>query len=539
MLSPALRGSVPALLLSLLVVAPFLGKAFTIDDTVFMAEARHALVDPLHPLSFDMVWQEVPERVSKIVPTGPVIAWLLAPAALAGDAEWAAHAMQLVMLWIAIVSTVALALRLGLAQRWAMAAGLLLAAMPAVLAMADTAMPDVPAMALGVCGIERLVAWNQERRLTQAVLSSLLLGLAALTRTHAIMLVGVGAILVGPALTSRTQTRGLTTLVPLVAAPLVTLAISAIAGDAESGAGAIVGPLARYSSISVSRVSSNAVAFFIHWGLAMVFALPWAVLRGRSFFRLRGGLLSGILGTGLAAAALARADRPVFPLALVAGLGLAAIWDAILIGWATRDRAQLALGCWLLIPLLAIPYVHLPPKYLVLSAPAAALLVTRALERASEARARVVLGAAVLLGASLGVAILRADAAIGDLSRRVATELITPRVAAGRHVWFVGHWGFQHYAERAGARHVTLTPPYPERGDFLVVSLASARSDRVLDDIARRYPGIMQVSLLQDITPGGRIMNKRLNAGFYSNKSGYWPWVWGDGPIDVFLAFDL
>ncbi len=79
-------------------------------------------------------------------------------------------------------------------------------------------------------------------------------------------------------------------------------------------------------------------------------------------------------------------------------------------------------------------------------------------------------------GCALGFAILRADAAFADVGRRAAAELIAPRIAAGERVWFLGRWGFQWYAERAGARPVTLTAPFPARGDEVVVATASARS---------------------------------------------------------------
>ncbi|HJV37138.1 hypothetical protein, partial [Geomonas sp.] len=102
----------PALLLAAILLFPFLGKAFTIDDPLFLCQARHALVDPLHPTAFMMAWADTSERVSQLVPSGPVMAWLLIPAIMAGGAEWVAHATQLVMLWIAILATVSLARRL-------------------------------------------------------------------------------------------------------------------------------------------------------------------------------------------------------------------------------------------------------------------------------------------------------------------------------------------------------------------------------------------------------------------------------------------
>lgn len=534
-----LRAALPALVLATLALVPHLGKAFTIDDTVFMRQAMHALADPLHPTAFDMVWRHVPERVSQHVPTGPVMAWLLVPAALADGSEPVAHLVQLALLGLAILATVSLAARLGADPAASAAAGVLLAAMPAVLGMAGTAMPDVPAMAFGAAGLERLVAWTQDRRMPQAVLAAVLLGVSALTRSHALLLVAVGAVLVAGTTDGALAWRERWRVLPLLAVPLVVVAVTVATRDPDHGSTGILDAAAFYSSFEAGRLASNAVAFPIHWVLAMAFAAPWVALRWRALAGARSTLVVLAAGGLLSAGALELAGRGSIPLAAIAGVGLLALWDATAEGIRRRDRVQVALALWLLVPLCSLPYVHLPPKYLLVSAPAAALLVARELAGRAPTLRWIVVGGTATLGVALGVAILRADAALGEVGRGAVRELVAPRVAAGQRVWFVGHWGFQWYAERAGGRHATLTPPHPAPGDRLVVSLASARSDHVLQMLGGMFPRMSRVAELQDSRPGGRVMSKTLGAGFYSNVAGYLPWAWGDGPIDVVFAFDL
>src|SRR5205814_1613108 len=105
-----------------------------------------------------------------------------------------AHQVQLAAFAFAIAATVALALRLGLSQARATVAGLLLAATPAALAMAGTAMPDVPAMGLGALAMERLIAWRDERRAHQALAASIVFALATLARPHLLTLAGPAAL---------------------------------------------------------------------------------------------------------------------------------------------------------------------------------------------------------------------------------------------------------------------------------------------------------------------------------------------------------
>ncbi len=536
----ALLSALPALLVSSLILIPFFNKAFTIDDPVFLFEARHVLADPLHPTAFVMTWAEMPERVSRLVPTGPVMAWLLAPTALAQGSEWIAHATQLVMLWLAIIATVSLARRFGIPQPWQTASGLIVVAMPAVLGMAGTAMPDVPAMALGIAGIERLVAWSQNRRISQAVLASILLGLAPLTRTHLILLLGVGGILLlGPTFSFIVPRSRYSTFLPLIAALLISVAVYFIASDPDPGAGNLAGAAIRYSSVSISQVAKNGVALPIHWALAMAFAFPWSALRWRAMLRNRQVLLAATVGAIISALALTYTSHSSILLSIIAGLGIAVLWDLLADGWSRRDSVQLALGFWLLVALPAVFYANLPPKYLVASAPAAALLIARELASHKGKEPWIILGFTVLLGTCLGVAILRADATFANLGRRAAAELIAPNVAAGKRVWFVGHWGFQWYAENAGARPATLTPPYPSRGDLLVVSIASAVSLRVAEIIGNQFPNMTLVTRIEESRPGGRLMNKRLGVGFYSNISGYWPWLWSDSVVDQYTVWRL
>jgi 4-amino-4-deoxy-L-arabinose transferase-like glycosyltransferase len=537
MLRNALWCAAPSLLLAAIALVPFLDKAFTLDDTYFLLGARHVLVDPLHPTAFDIVWSDVPVRTTLIAPNGPVMAWLLVPSALAGGSETLAHLVQLAAMAVALVATVSLALRLDLSPAWAAASGLLLATTPAVLGMAGTAMPDVPAMAIGVSGLERLVAWSRERRLHQAVLAAALLGLAPLARSHLVLLLGVGALfLAGDDLDVAAWRRiRWTGWLPLAAAPALTAAVAMLTRDP---AGSPVDlPRTAWLIGAARHMVPNLVAFLTHWTVVLPLALPWAFLAWRRLPRRWWAFLPA---AALSAFLLWRAGERGLGLtrAALAGLGAATLADVLADAWSRRDAKQLALGAWLLVALPVTFYIHLPSKYLVASAPAVAILVARALSdrRASPARSRapgLVLASTAALGLALGVAILLADAAFAGFARRAAAELIAPRVSAGNRVWFAGHWGFQWYAEKAGGRPLTLTPPYPVRGDLVVTSLMNDPGFAIMDMLEARYPRVTHLARLEDRRPGGRVMSHEVGAGFFSNRWGLLPWGWGRDPLDV------
>lgn len=531
-----LKSAGPAIILVSLVLMPFFGKAFTIDDTLFLRQAQQVSVDPGHPTAFDIVWTEKPAplRMSEIMVSGPTMAYLLVPTIWAHGAEWVAHATQLLLLITAILGTVALGFRLGTTDREAAIAALVLAATPASLAMASSAMPDIAAMAFGVIGLERLVAWRETRHWAGGLAATLALALGALARSHVLLLLPIGALLLlwTPAAADRAKRiRPAWRLwIPLAMVPLVVAAASYLLRDPE-GANSVLDATLRYSG--TEQVTANLAAFATHWALVLPLALFWILLHGSRVVRQPLSYLAGI-----AIGALVWDPEHVLRASLIAlagGLSAGVLADVLMDAWRRRDRVQLALGIALFAALPVGLYQHLPSKYLLVSAPAAALLLARAAARRAPLVAWRTAGITVTAGLVLGVLIIRADAAFADLGRRAAEDLIAARTARGQTVWFAGHWGFQWYAERAGAKVLTLPGhgPMPRPGDFAV------SSQNALGAIIDVFQPRSLMTVLASDQPGGRIMSRAAGAGFYSNAWGYLPWTWSDDVLDRYTLWRL
>lgn len=520
------RAAAPALLAATLVLAAFHDKAFTIDDSFFLAEAQHVLEDALHPTAFNIVWAQVPERVSQIMASGPVMPYLLVPTVLLDGAEWMAHLTQFLVLALAIIATVALALRVGLTPRGARLAALFLVATPAALAMASTSMPDIAAMAFGVAGMERLYAWKQGGRWHQAFAASLLLGLACLARSHLMVLLGIGALalLDGHEIFrwQRWWAVPLSRWIPLVGA-LALLALGAwlTQDPLKAGGTSIVGGIRGL--MSFKNMGYRLLAFGGYWALASSLVIPWALLR---FRQLPWWILipAGALAWWILHSAPPHWMIPVF------GLATVVFWDLVRLIWRRKDHLQLVLTAWLFLALPVVLYVQIAAKYIVASAPAAALILARAVDQRAGRFAHLVAGIAVSAGLALGILIISADAVFAGLGRRAADELIAPQVALGKSVWYTGHWGFHWYAEKAGARPLTRTPPYPQPGD-IVVSSTATHSGHLVNILPRRQ----LIGSLSDASPGGRIMSS--GAGFYSHYYGYLPWSWGQNELEHFKVW--
>ena len=517
-----LRLALPALLLLGSILIPSLSKPFTIDDTTFLKQSEHALLDPLHPTAFDIVWDhDEPDRWSREMVSGPVMSWLLVPTVVSGGREIVAHGIVLLFGWMLVLSTVALAARLGLSPGSACVAGLLLAATPAVLGMAATAMADVPAAAFGVVGLERLLAWKERPCLYRGLAAAGLLTLSALTRSHLVGLVGVGALFID----ERPRWRYFW---PLALVLPGMFAVFWLTRDVAAQVGVASAFAARLRHVGYWRTVLNGLAFTGDFVLVVPLA-HYQLLTGGG----RRLASSTLVGTAVAAVLLVSAalSRQLWT-APIAGLGMASDYITVRDAISTRSASRRALSAWLFLAAPAILYVHLPPKYLVASAPAVAILCAGSWR--SHRTTRLAVSVVLLLGALLGGLIIGADTRLATVGQRAAAELVRPSIAAGHRVWFDGHWGFHYYAEREGAKALTASTTM-RAGDRVVVNAGALRGQLLF-----QRPCRTRIAAVEDVAPGGRIMSVEDHAGLYSPHQGYPPWSWSaSSVIDGFELWEI
>jgi hypothetical protein len=510
--------------LAAVLLAPFLNTPFTIDDPLYLREAQHVLVDPLHPQAFNIVWNyEVSKPASQILPGGLFVPFLLIPTAMSGCKEWVGHLTILLFLLAALYAASRAALRLGLDQTQARWASLLTVACPAVLGMSATIMPDVPAMLLVILGMERILAWRDDREWHQGLAASAWLTLAALTRLQTIGVLAAAFVFLLDGLSAAEIRRSFQQFpqrfAPVVLTPIAFLIVSALASNPDAeGENILLTFLGMPGGVGL--LIRNGLSFLAHWLLVVPLTIPWLVLRFRKISP--AWQIAGLVGAGVAAT---RYGWVAFAAAATCVALLDIGWDAL----QRRDRVQLALWLWLGIAIPAVIYFHLPSKYLLPSVPAAAILVVRLRPESARAGARWLMPSVVAAGVVLGFLILAGIRDLAETQRTAVNELVVPRIQAGENVWIAGHWGFQWYGERAGAIPMTMEPPLPHAGETIVVSLIDRAfltrkfSDR---EVVRHfcYPS----------SRFGRVMDFDARAGFFSNLYGDLPWVWGSAESSCF-----
>jgi hypothetical protein len=510
-----LRLAAPGIFVAGLLLLPFLNKPFTIDDPLFMREAAHALVDPLHPADFEQVWNAGDRRtLSQFLLGGTLPAYVLAPVAALGGREWMAHLYQFLLLCGFLVASVSVARRLGCDRRQANTVGLLIASNPVTLAMAATCMPDVMAMMFGMAGLDRVLLFREERRWVSGLASGLLLAAAILCRASTAPLLLVAILFLWP-LTWKVVWP------VIVAVMAATVFANAMVGEAFQ------------SLTSLRNVPRNLVSFLCYQALTGPLLIYALLTRGAKFV----GIVVTLVLLGVALSTMtASANLVLYGVPTALGICfLLAVWFSLRFppcSLRLRDESVcLPLLIWLVSGMVALPYVYMAAKYLLPGVPAAALLIVMHAARVRQPRYPLTVALLVALGWISGALIVVGDTTLATSQHQAVNRLIAPRIRRGLKVWAGGQWAFLAYAEDAGAHALGNTPPLPEPGDIIVVSRLDYYG--MLD----RMPFRRELLNTQaDRRCGVYVLNRRLRAGFFSNRFGYLPFAIGCAELN---AYDL
>lgn len=511
----------------LLVLAPWLGKAFHIDDAQFLIYARLIAERPWNPYAQVFEWDSM--RVAIIDFPHPLL-WQYALAGLRavfGESELALHALTFACGGLALVALRGLALRLDVPPLPACA---LLAGSSAFAVMGSTIMPDLAATALGLSGLERAIDAVERGRARGALATGLgaglLVGAAFLTRFTAVF--GVAWLLAYPLLRRRRDWRA---WAPAAVAVAVVLG-SEIASAALAGRPHFWSSLSRWSS---DAGPARALRFAFDLSVFLGAQLP---LTGLVWFALvsRGRAAAGAVGlAGLTAFGVAFGLAPdgerMWAAALFAWPGLALVFDAALrLAAAARERFRAADPAvalrWVLAaslvatPFATVRYEHVAVKYVLMPLPAAILLLLDALGgRSGLARRRVAayLWASCAVGIATGAAAAWSDYRFANTYRDFVASELSDRPAPAGARYHNAQWGLRYYAERAGWAPWSGQPLAP--GDELLLA----------DGVPPNWDAPLRGEIAQRwelAWPGPfALMSVERRAGFYSNYWGFYPFV--------------
>jgi len=529
----------PAWLLAvatILVLLPFAGKPFNIDDPLFIWVAQHIRSHPMNPYGFSVNWYSYDWPLWSITKNPPLACYYLAAVgSVFGWSEWVLHGAMLLPAIAVVLGTHRLANHF--CQRPLLAAILALFT-PVFLVSATTVMCDVLMLAFWVWALVFWIEATERKRPGYFALAAMLMTLAALTKYF-------GACLLPLVIAwSVAGKRPLKEWLGWLAIPAAALIAYQLATRALYGHGLLADAGKYATAIHQSAIALNIkslLAALTFTGGCVAVITFFAPLLWPLRQLLLGAVMSVVIAViflvtikGTFAVAPGTLELAQILFWSAGGIGLLALAIADL--FRRRDADSLLLVCWLLGTFIFTAFFNwiVNGRSLLPLAIPGAILVARRLEQRINSGAKfspATLVAPGAIGALLAVWVAAADYSFAA-APQVAARAVHSAYANDVHrLWFQGHWGFQYYLEKEGATALDLQHLHLTQGDHIAMP----------SDNSNVYPLKEPVVELETFSiPGGgwlTTMNKEIGAGFYASLWGPLPFAFGVVPEQTVTIF--
>jgi 4-amino-4-deoxy-L-arabinose transferase-like glycosyltransferase len=526
-------------LLTLALLVPFLGKAFHMDDTVFLWCAEQILREPLDFYGFSANWSDSPYPMHIINQNPPLIAYYIAlVAALFGWSEWVLHTAFLLPAVGFVLGTYSVARHFCSSP---VAATLPALVSPAFIVSSTNVMAEVTMAALYVTAAAAWLHGLKTGLHRYLALSALLISLSAMTKYFGITMVPL--LLVFTCL-QREKPRYwyLYLLAPVaVVVAYQWLTLHLYGSNLLLRATSYSVSLGINSESSTLRRLATGLSFLGGCTLSVLLLAPklWQtrtlLLYAAGLALLSGLLLSVDLNGHFLAFRGERQWTVVVQYALFAVLGVQVIALTLSDLNHHRDDRAVLLALWVLGTLTFASLVNWSTnaRTLLPLTPVVGILIVRRLELHhpgfSVARPWYALPMAMVAAVSLLVAF--ADQSWANNQQLAARKLAMDLGKYPHRVWFGGHWGFQWYMEKYGA--LTLVKDSPIEPGDLVIKPDNNSNPIPLNE--RDFTRVEVKSL--PICCRLRTMSATTRAGFYSDFYGELPFTFAPPQQDEFEIY--
>jgi 4-amino-4-deoxy-L-arabinose transferase-like glycosyltransferase len=527
-------GRYPRTILALATLAcllPFSGKAFHIDDSLFVWVGRHMQTQWWDPYGFEVNWYGSAMPMHEVTKNPPLAcAYIALISSVFGEHELALHLGFFAQAIAVVLGVYELARRLcGRPIEAALAA--LFA--PVFLVSSTTVMCDILLVALWVWAV---VLWmrglDNNRPLTLA-LAGFLAGMCVLAKYFGVALI--------PLLLAYSVVRkgrlGWPLLYLLI--PVVIIALYEYWTRTLYGRGLLLDAFSYTNQIEPRTVSglflkATTAVGFAGGCYAIVLMLSPALWRQRALVWAGIGAIALLAATWIILGRLpAYATAPARPwiafqwsLFLLAGVGLLAL---PILDWKRNKNAEsLFLLLWIFGTLLfGILNWTINARSILPMAPAVAILLLRRIETITPS---VKLHWFFATAALLSLLVTLADYQLAN-SARAAAITIKEKFGGSpsKTIWFQGHWGFQYYAEANGLHAYDSKQSQVGAGDLMVLPFNNTNLVPIPKDKADRLT-IIELPAL----PCLATMNKAVGAGFYMDLLGPLPFAFGAVPSEKY-----
>lgn len=537
----------PKLMLALAVLAalvPFINKPFNMDDPLFIWVAKQIQSHPLDPYGFNVNWYGNVAPMWEVTKNPPLASYYIAfVAAILGWSERALHFAFLLPAIAAIWGTHRLARHF--CNRPVLAACATLFT-PAFLVSSTTVMCDTLMLAFWIWAVVLWVEGMERGSFWRLMGSGALIVLAALTKYFGVCLIPLLAAysFIGQHRIGRWAGYF---LIPIAALAVYQSATHALYGEGLLFA---AGDYATTTNglFGISNAATGLVALTFTGGCLVMatFLSPFLwrarTLAGFAAFVILIAAAIFIEGTMLEKYGTFKGSSTMFVeiqtiFWAIGGTSILAL--AISDAWQRRDARSCLLALWVLGTFLFAAFFNwiVNARSILPMAPAVGILVARRLEAGVLAGKKIRhadLQICFVIGAALALLVTRADFRLAATVLESAEQTWAGYGQGGQTLWFEGHWGFQYYMEKLGAKGVAAKKSIPKSGDFLAIPLNN--SNMTPPDSKEAHP--WKALLFQG--PGHlATTSKEVGAGFYASLWGPLPFAFGSVPPETVLVYVL
>ena len=542
------RQRVHYLLLAVAVLAclvPFSGKAFNVDDTLFIYVARQIIQHPLDPFGFKVNWFLDAVPIAHETKNPPLASYYIAAAAgFVGWSERALHFAFLLPALAVILGTYRLAQRLTNSPLLAAAATLLT---PAFLVSANSVMCDTMMLALWLWAIIFWIEGLQPEKPHYLAISAILITLCALTKYFGMALIPLLAAY------SLARQRPLGSWAWYLLLPILALTGYQRWTKAVYGLHMISEAAHMSTGVRQTRQSSALAKALVDLSFIGGCTLPALTLAPMVWPRKK--LLAVCVASAMAGFLISRGriglGEMLWPfdfyrhwflvgvqLTLFIAAGFSVLMLAAADAWKRKDADSLLLMLWVGGTFIFTGFLNwaINARSVLPLIPAAGILLARRVDmrRATSLRWRpAMLAIPLAVAGAASIWLTWADTELANSARTAATLIEQKTWNHPGTIWFTGHWGFQYYMESFGARAVAVDDPPQRRGDFI----AMASNDRLFE-MRPEFVGscdVIQIPMRLGITT----IQRELGSGFYSSDLGPLPFAIGPVPPERYELIRL
>jgi len=527
------RAVLAAWLLTVVTLAcllPFLGKAFHIDDPLFIWTARHLQSHPIDFYGFNVDWSYQEQPMSREMQNPPLAACYLAiVGAVFGWSECALHFGFLLPALAFVLGTYCLARRFC---SHPFAAALSVIAMPVFLLSSTGIMCDTMMAALWIWAVYFWVEGFDPEQPLRLWLAAVLMAACSLTKYFGISLI---PLLILYSALQRPHSRRWLIYFTL---PVLILAGYQWMTARLYGHGLLWNATAYVTTLRVEGGWGSKLleTFAFCGGCTFIGLAALPLLWGKK------GMMAGALGAcAFGLMMMMMKNVGVFSvieaghfkwqfliqmsLFIVGGVSILAlaVFDVI----CNRSPISILLASWLIGGLIFVGAVNwtVSGRNILPLAPAVAVLIIRRMEsRSNGGLPDPMRHWWWPLGVSLAVALMvaRADWQWANSERTTAGTIKDELVGRCNGISFEGHWGFHYYMEQLGAKPLTRTPLILAANEAVVLPMDNTC---IFDLPSNLVEPLAEV----DVTPSKwiSIQSTPDGAGYYSDEWGPAPFVFG------------